>query len=387
MMRRIVLLLLLSTLGGCSWLTSYFGGTDNSEPPTPLTPIKAQFKVEQVWSVDLGAGSAERELRLTPAVSGDKVFAADRKGEIRAVKIDSGDKIWDIDTKAPISAGPGFGDGLVLVGTSDARVLAMHAKDGSQAWQAQVSSEVLSVPQAADGVVVVRTVDGRLAGLSAKDGKHLWTYDRGVPVLTLRGTSSPVIANGMVVAGFDNGHLVALSLNDGKLLWDETIAIPHGRSELERLVDIDGNPVVSDGVVYVVSYQGRVSALTLDGGRLLWSRDMSSYSGLSTDATRLYVTDDHGRVWALDRRTGASFWKQDKLEWRGLTAPTVMGNAVVVGDFEGYLHWLSIDDGHIMARARGDKKGFASAPVVAGSTLLTFGESGELAAFRVVAPK
>jgi outer membrane protein assembly factor BamB len=380
---RVLALLWLPLLGGCAWITNYFSGTDNTPPPTPLTAIKPQLKVEKLWSVDLGAGSKERELRLTPAVSGDKVFIADRKGTVRAVGLNAGRRIWNVDVKAPISAGPGYGDGLVLVGTSDARVLALHAADGRVAWQSAVSSEVLSVPRAGDGVVVVRTVDGRLTGLSEKDGKRLWVYDRGEPILSLRGTSSPVLAGNRVVAGFDNAHLVALSLRDGRVLWDQTIAFPHGRSELERLVDIDGNPVVSDDTVYVVSYQGRVAALTLDGGRLLWSRDMSSFAGLAVGRQRVYITDDESRVWALDRQSGASFWKQDKLKWRGLTAPALSGGAVVVGDSAGYLHWLSTDDGHIVARARAGESGFASAPVAVGDRLLVFGEDGALTAFKV----
>lgn len=380
---RLLALMCLPLLGGCAWISGYFSGGDNTPPPTPLTTIKQQLTVKKLWSVDLGAGSEERELRLTPAVSGDKVFIADRKGVIRAVALSDGHRIWNVDAKAPISSGPGYGDGLVLVGTSDARVLAFHAANGHAAWQARVSSEVLSVPRASDGVVVVRTVDGRLAGLDAKDGKRLWVYDRGEPILSLRGTSSPALVGDTVVAGFDNAHLVALSLRDGKLLWDEPIAIPHGRSELDRLVDIDGNPVVSGGTVYAVSYQGRVAAVTLNGGRLLWSRDMSSYAGLAVGAQRVYITDAESQVWALDRETGASFWKQDKLKWRGLTAPALSGGAVVVGDSAGYLNWLALNDGHIVARARAGDAGFASAPVAVGNRLLTFGQDGTLTEFQV----
>jgi outer membrane protein assembly factor BamB len=380
---RIPVLLLALALGGCSWVTNYFRGADNTEPPTPLKEFKPTLKVQKLWSTDLGNGSEEQLLRLKPAVSGDTVFAADRKGKIRAVSLKDGSRSWQVEAKAPVSAGPGYGDGLVLVGTTDARVLAFHGADGKPAWQAQVSSEVLSVPKAADGVVVVRTVDGRVTGLSAKDGKRLWVYDGSEPILSLRGTSSPVIDGRTVVAGLDSGHLVALSLNSGNLLWNRAIAIPHGRSELERLVDIDGDPVIRGGTIYVVTYQGRVAALTLDGGRLLWSQDMSSFAGLAVGPVRLFVTDDHGRVWALDRSNGASVWRQNQLAWRGVTGPVVMGGAVVVGDAEGYLHWLSASDGQFLARIRVGSEGFTSAPVLAGKTLLTFGKDGTLSAFAV----
>jgi outer membrane protein assembly factor BamB len=383
LLRRATIVVLALSLSGCTWITNYFSGKDNTAPPTPLTDIQQQLKVEKLWSSDLGAGSEERQLRLTPVIAEGKVYAADRKGRIRALSMADGSTVWDVESKAPISAGPGYGAGMVLVGTSDARVLAYRAKDGSLAWQGTVSSEVLAPPAAADGVVVVRTIDGRLAGLDAATGKRLWVYDSSVPALTLRGTSSPVIADGIVLSGFDNGHLVAVSLKGGKPLWDRTVAVPHGRSELERLVDIDGTPVVYDNTVYVVSYQGRVAALGLSDGQPLWSRDMSSFAGLAVDGTRVYVTDASSQVWCLDRFTGASFWKQDKLKWRAVTGPAVVGGDVVVGDLEGYLHWMSSDDGHFQARARAGSKGFTAAPVVSGNTMVVLGKDGEVTAFRV----
>ncbi len=383
LLRLAATLMLALSLSGCTWITNYFSGKDNTPPPTPLTDIKTELKVEKLWSTDLGAGSEERQLRLTPVIADGKVYAADRKGRVDALSMDNGSRAWSVDAKAPISAGPGYGAGLVLVGTSDARVFAYHAADGSLAWQGNVSSEVLAPPAAADGVVVVRTIDGRVTGLDATTGKHLWVYDSSVPALTLRGTSSPVISGGVVLSGFDNGHLVALSLKDGKPLWDRTVAIPHGRSELERLVDIDGTPVVYDGTVYVVSYQGRVAALNLTDGQPLWFRDMSSFAGLAVDHGRVYVTDASSQIWCLDRFTGASFWKQDKLKWRAVTGPAVIGDSVVVGDLDGILHWMSRDDGHFQARAHTGSKGFTAPPVVKGNTLVVLGKDGDVTAFRV----
>ena len=269
-----------------------------------------------------------------------------------------------------------------MVGTLDGEVLAIDADSGELAWRQRVSSEVLAAPAVASGVVVVRTQDGKLVGLAATDGTRLWVYDRAVPALSLRGTSSPVTSAGAVIAGLDNGLLVALALKDGALLWESRIATPRGRSELERLVDIDGDPVVADGVIYVVTYQGRVAAVERAGGRVQWRRDMSSYVGLDVATRSLFITDDESLVWSIDRDNSASVWRQDKLARRALTPPTEFGPHVAVGDFEGYVHLLDRDDGRLAGRVRVDGDGLASAPVVAGDLLLVYGRGGTLTALR-----
>lgn len=380
---KYLVLLLVLPLGGCTWLTNWFAGKDNAEPPTPLTEVAAKIDVQQIWSRSVGSGGEQKRLGLRPAVAGDLAFAAGRKGDVVAVNLRTGEQTWRTETKAAISAGPGYGDGLVLVGTTDAHVLALRADNGELAWNAQVSSEVLSPPQSEAGVTVVHTIDGRIAGLSAADGKRLWVYDRNAPVLTLRGTSTPALEQGVAVAGFDGGQVAALALRDGRPLWERSIAIPSGRSELERLVDIDADPVIADGVVYVTTYQGRIAALSLNAGQLLWAREMSSYAGLDVGPNQLFVTDDTGQVWALDRRTGATFWKQDKLRYRRVTRPAVIGDYVVVGDFEGYLHWLSQDDGHLVARTRTDDSGISAPPLTVAGELLVLANNGELSAWRV----
>lgn len=302
---------------------------------------------------------------------------------MQGIKLETGERLWDVETKTDISAGPGVGSGLVLVGTRNADVLALSMLDGKELWRTSVSSEVLSVPKVSAGIVIVRTVDGRTRALDASSGKRLWIYDRSQPVLTLRGNSSPAVTQDIGLVGFDSGKLAALLLQNGRLIWESTIAVPRGRSELERMVDIDGDPVVRNGVVYIVSYQGNVAALELNSGRLLWTRKMSSYAGLDVTDKQIYITDDESDVWALDRNSGASLWRQDKLKWRSLTAPVAMGNYVVIADFEGYLHWLSQEDGHLVARGRADSSGFASAPVVVGELLIALGKGGELSAFRI----
>ena len=231
-------------------------------------------------------------------------------------------------------------------------------------------------------VVVVRTVDGRITGLSAKDGANLWVHDHNVPVLTLRGVGEPVVIDGQVIAGFASGKLIALRLNDGALLWEARVAIPGGRSDLDRVVDIDATLAVGDGVVHVTSYQGNIATVLLRDGRVLWNRDMSSHTGIAADRRNLYVSDDNSHVWALERRSGASLWKQDKLQARAVTAPVVFGNYLVVGDIEGYLHWMSRSDGSFVARVRIDEQGILAPPVRVGDILYVSGKGGTLTALR-----
>jgi outer membrane protein assembly factor BamB len=383
-MRRVGLVVLTAlALGACSWFRGYFGKEEVAEPPAKLTEIKPELAVKPLWSARAGHGTDKLYVKLRPAYDAGRIFAADDRGTTVALDAQNGNQIWKSETHAPVSAGVGVGEGLVLLGTSNGEVLALREDDGTLRWRAAVSSEVLASPEAGDGVVVARSVDGRVLGLDVLDGHRIWFYQATVPVLTLRGESVPVLDHGLVVLGLKNGKVAALSAADGKVRWEQVIAVPRGRSELERMVDIDADPVAYQGVLYVASFQGRVAALDFATGSPLWGRDISSYAGLAVDSRHVYVTDQHSDVWALDRFSGASVWKQDALHGRALTAPAVQGDAVVVGDFEGYLHWLSLDDGHIEARWRLDSDGIQAGPLVVDDTAYVYGRSGRLAALQV----
>jgi len=376
-------MLLLLWLAGCSSVSDLFSsGSSNLQPPEPLTEYTASVRIATVWNRNVGASAGRRYLRLRPAVEGTRVFAAERNGDVSAYDLASGEELWRTDTDLPIAGGPGAGEGLVLAGSIDGTVVALDAQTGAQSWRRQVSSEVLAAPVVAQGVVVVRTQDGKLAGLAVTDGTPLWVYDRAVPALSLRGTSAPVLAGDAVVAGFDSGLLVALALKDGQLLWESRIAIASGRSELERLVDIDADPVVVGDVIYAVTFQGRVAAVDRLSGNVLWQRDMSSHAGMGVDERNLFVTDAESFVWAVDRDNSASVWRQDKLARRALTPPTPFGAHVVVGDFEGYLHFLAREDGRLAGRVKVDGDGIAAAPVVVGELLLVYGRGGTLTALK-----
>ncbi len=344
-MKRFYPILVVSLLAGCS------SAIDPVEPPQALTVITPELKAEHRWVRQLGKGSLTQHLQLIPLVDGERVYQADKRGGVAAYQAFSGEPLWRVELDAPINAGPsGSGDLLLLGG--DAELIALHKQDGSIAWRTEVSSEVLSLPAQQGEYVVVHTVDGNIIALDANSGRQRWRHSESVPTLSLRGGGNPVIVDGLVLCGTANGKVVALDLKEGMLRWQTTVAVPSGRSELERMVDVDADLAVADDVVYAVSYQGNLVAMTLAGGQLMWNREIASATGISVDSEMLYLTDKDGDVWALSRRGGSTMWKQSALHQRALTAPVQQGNYLIVGDYEGYLHWLNKEDGRIVARAR-----------------------------------
>ncbi len=388
MNRLLVTGLFAGLLSGCSTLSStvgdIFDAEENLQPPAELTNISHSVPLVKRWSVDVGVGFDEQFINLVPAAYGNKIIAADRRGRVMAFDRETGKQIWETKTQIAISAGPGAGEGMVLVGGSEAEVVALDSDTGSLLWQSQVSSEVLSVPQVDRGMVIVQSADGKVAGLSAEDGKQVWNYDRTVPVLTLRGTSTPAVQGGIVIAGFASGKIAALSTEKGFVAWETSVAVPSGRSELSRIVDIDSDPVIVGNGVFVTTYQGHIAVINIQNGELGWQREMSSHAGLRVDYSQVYVTDDESHIWALARDTGVAIWKQEDLQARSLTAPEPFADEyVAVGDFEGYLHLLSRGDGRIVARTRVDSSGIKARPMTTGDMLFVYGNSGKLVAYSV----
>lgn len=380
MLRTACLLFLMATLSACSW----FADEDNSEPPAKLESFDVKARLASLWSRDTGDGAREQRVKLVPTVVGERVFAADRNGSVAAYQLEDGKQLWRTRTGLALSAGAGVGEGLVLVGSSEAELAALNIETGEQVWRTSVTSEILSVPQIHAGVVIVQTVDGNIAGLNAEDGKRLWIHDRSAPVLTLRGTSTPLVIEGVVLAGFANGKMTALDVRSGRQVWEAAVAISHGRSELQRIVDVDADAVISDGILYAGSYQGRLVAISLIDGHMLWNRDMSTYAGIAVDRRQVYVSDADSEVWALERSNGASLWKQDKLRQRALTGAATIGEYVAVGDFEGYIHLLSRSDGAIAGRVRADSSGIQAAPLpIYGDRLLVLGAGGKLTLYQL----
>lgn len=382
MTRYLLIFLLALLLTGCGSMNpiNWLADEDNSEPPAELVELTGPAPARVLWSTSISGGADEQRVKLVPFVEHDRVYAASRSGEVRALDAATGRSLWSVDTDLEISGGPGAGEGLVLFGTSNGEVVALDRETGTEKWRVRVSSEVLSVPKAGQGVVVVHTIDGKLFGLEAATGNQKWVYDRSIPVLTLHGSSSPVIVGNYVICGFASGKLVMLDLNNGELLWEVTVAAPSGRSELERMVDIDGDPLLIGDVVYAVTYQGEMAAVSIQTGIVLWRRKLSSYAGMGADYGQIYVSDEADHVVSVDPGNGSALWKNQALQYRKLTAPVVLGERVMVGDFEGYLHFLSRIDGRLEGRLRVAKSAISTPPRVIDGIVYIYADGGEMAA-------
>jgi len=382
--RLLIGLLFVSVLTACGTVSSWLEEDTYIAPPAELVEFTAEFEPKIVWQKDTGDGAGDNYSDLATWLQNDMAVAVDHEGNVSSYEALTGRQLWQTDLDAPIISGAGGGSGLILVGSQEGNISALEETTGKLLWEKKLSSEVLAPPKAAMDVVVARTADGRMTGLSASDGHILWSYQRAVPLLSLRGASEPVLEGDKVVAGYANGKLVALSLLDGNVIWEENVAVPRGRTELDRLVDIDSAPVIKNGVVYVVAYNGRLAALDLDTGRMLWSREMSSRSGLDVDSgDSVYVTDDSGYVWAVQDGSGDALWRQTRLLRRKVTAPVIVGEYVIAGDFEGYVHWMSRADGRFVTRVKITDEAIRSKPVVKDDLVFVTASDGTLTAFRI----
>jgi outer membrane protein assembly factor BamB len=354
------------------------------EPPATLVKFPATLPVKKIWGEGVGGGKKQSVLRLGlgPAVDNGVVFAASHKGEVLAASLDTGRHLWVKKLKIPISAGPGAGAGLVVVGSSKGAVVTLDGATGRELWRARLNSELLSAPAIGEKVVVLRSVDGRLHGLDAHTGKELWSVEQQVPRLSLRGTATPLIAKEVAISGFDNGKIMAVSLSTGDTVWDTALASPHGRTELDRLVDVDSAVRVVGDNVFATGFQGRTAMLAIDSGQIWWAHDMSSYRGLAVDEDNLYVTQSDGIVVALRQRDGSELWRNQKMKLRRLSTPVLTSTAVAVADFQGYLHWLDKTTGELVARERVAKERISNSPVAVGDTVVVLTDRGKLAAFR-----
>lgn len=352
------------------------------DPPAELVDIVAKRNVSELWSAGLGGDAKSLRLALRPVASEGVIYAASHDGEVVALSAANGQRKWAVKTKMPLAAGPEVAAGLVVIGSSDGDVIALDAATGQQRWRKPVNSEVLARPLVAGDLVIVRTVNGHLEALSLTDGDRRWAVEEQVPRLSLRGTAAPVLAGDRVIAGFDNGRVLAVDVRSGEVLWDTIVNAPHGRTELERLSDIDAPPHVSGDDIFVVGFQGRVAMLALDSGQIWWARDASSYRGFTMDEDNIYLTNSDGVVMAMRRTDGSVQWEQSTIRRRGLTAPTIDGDSLVVGDFEGYLHWLDKATGEIVARRKTDGDRITNAAIADDGRTFIQTDSGKLIAFK-----
>ncbi len=331
-------------LTGCAGL-----GDDNTPMPAPLTAYAFQFQPVLLWSVATGRGMDDDYLRLSPVIQENQIFVASKSGLVTALELKHGHKLWQKNIKQIITSGPAVRERIVVVVTKQPQVIALAADTGDVLWRAILPNQVLAPPAIGEGQVIFKTVDGQVLSLELQTGELLWAYEHGSPTLILRPSSAPQIVGNKVVVGFSDGNLAALNIRNGSLLWERNIVFPQGVTAADQLIDIAADPILSCDVIYIVTYQGQLAAVSLRSGRILWQRNFSSYSGL-TIGNSLYITDNEGGVWAFNRSTGELLWQQQVLRHRGLTAPVIFGNSLVIGDREGYIHWLAQSDGHLLAR-------------------------------------
>ena len=348
---------------------------------TPLQAIETRIEINKVWSKNIGQGFQDQALKLYPAYKDEKIFVANVSGDLLTIDANSGNTIWKHDTDLAITGGPGVSQQLIVIGSEEGDVFAYNRENGELVWKSKVSSEVLSVPQANDSFVVVRAGDGKLFCLDANNGTHLWIHDVPVPALSLRGTSNPTIIADIVITGFDDGRLTAIELKTGKLVWETNVSLASGRSQLERIIDIDSDPVIVGGDIYASTFQGHFATIALESGAIIWTRDIFSHAGFVADQDNIYITDDKSALWSIERATGTIVWKQEDLAGRMVTKPAVIGNFIVVGDIEGYLHWIDKNDGQFVAREKNSKNAILIPPIATPDILYVYGSDGKLSAY------
>lgn len=361
-MKKISLLLVLLAMSGCGsvdMVKGWMGNKPGMVEPTKLVEFSQTARFTERWHADFGESGASP---LQASLTRDAVYGASGKGVLTRLDRATGRQIWRVESNMVVSAGVGSGEGLVLIGSDKGEVHA-YGDDGVLRWKRTVSSEVLGVPQVSEGVVVVRSGDGHITGLSVADGKRLWVYERSTPALVVRSHAGVTIRRGVAFAGFAGGKLIAIKLSDGSLLWENSVSVPRGNTELERISDITSNPLVNDAQVCAIAFQGNLACFESSQGSPLWNREISSDKGLFILRKQLYLSDARGAVLALDKDSGSTIWKNEQLILRETSAPYGLDGFVVVGDYEGYLHALNRDDGRFMARIKLDGSALSAAPV------------------------
>ncbi|HEP0500437.1 outer membrane protein assembly factor BamB [Enterobacter kobei] len=385
-LRKLLLpgLLSVTLLSGCS----LFSGEEDVVKMSPLPTVENQFTPSTAWDVSVGNGIGDFYSNLHPAFADSVVYAADRQGTVKAVNADDGKEVWSVNLAekdgwfsrkpALLSGGLTVAGGHVYVGSEKAQVYALNTSDGSIAWQTTVAGESLSRPVVSDGLVLIHTSNGQLQALNEADGLVKWTVNLDMPALSLRGESASATAFGAAIVGGDNGRVSAVLMQQGQMIWQQRISQATGSTEIDRLSDVDTTPVIVDGVVYALAYNGNLTALDLRSGQIMWKRELGSVNDFIVDGNRIYMVDQNDRLLALSTEGGVTLWTQSDLLHRLLTAPALYNGSLVVGDSEGYMHWIDPDNGRFVAQQKVDSSGFLTDPVVADGKLLIQAKDGTL---------
>ena len=353
---------------------------DNTEPPTPLSKIEQPLPVRVDWKTNTGAGIESASYNMRPLLVQNQIYSVNTEGLVKSIDTESGKVNWSAETEVAAITGLAGTSEVILASSQDGDLNAFNIlPDGLQLrWSIRLKGEVRALPLIADQQVFVRTVDGRLSALSVSDGSIQWTVTRRVPALSLTGNSQPLVKGNLVIAGFDDGKISAFNRADGRTVWETTVSHPTGRTEIERLVDIDGQFIIEDGIIFVSSYQGKLAAVQAIDGSVLWSRNFSSYQSIVADEDALYLSSDNSHIWSIDRRTGSAFWKQEALQARKITAPLIIGDNLVVADLEGYVHWLDKSDGTLRGRVKPTNSRYIAQPLEWNNKIMVIDSEGIL---------
>lgn len=387
LIRLTLVLALLFGISACSTVKGWFQIDDDDDPnqPAELIDIEEKVRIRKLWSTGVGDGQGDGLYRLQPVIQDEIIYAAGADGEVDAIDRETGRKLWKIKLDHPISGGIGLYEDSLFVGSSDGFAVKLDRDTGEQLWATRLRGEILAPPQSDGSIVIVQSYDGRVQGLDFDTGEIRWTHSTNVPVLTIRGTSTPILSNDTVFAGFANGKVLALRADTGDLIWEVRVAISQGRSEIDRIVDIDGTMTLVGGELYAASYHGRVVAIDVASGRKLWQQDVSSFSGVAQGFGNIYVADEDGTVTAYLRSGQGERWTQGALAYRGLSHPTAVSSYIAVADFEGIVHLLSQVDGEFVGRVKVDGNGVHGDMLSDGNVLYVLGDSGKLVAYEITA--
>lgn len=389
-------------MSGCSLFSKKTG-----QEPMDLESFKETAKLSEIWSSGVGNGQGVGLTQLTPAIDADKIYTVDHEGIVTALNRQNGKKLWsknvtkeltgwggkvvhlfkEQDLNHGITGGIGYADGFLYIGNYAGEVIALSAANGKEVWRKQIKGEISSVPQSNGQVVAVQTMNGKLFALDAKTGADMWFFENPPPLLTLRGSAAPVVMDAAIYAGFANGRLMAFNPNNGLILWEQRMALPKGRSELDRMVDIHASPLLKDGILYVGTYQGRIASVARGTGGSVWGIDGSTTENLAASDDKLFVSQSDGKVVAYSLTSGEQLWQNEKLLRRRLSGPQVFGDYVAVVDFDGYMHVLNQATGELAARERADRSGVLAPMLTDGKTLYVYGNGGSLMAFTATTKK
>ena len=351
-MNKLILVFLLG-LQSCSLVDDYLLGKDNLPKPKPLAEITNKIKVKNKWSEPVGKTNTVRGyLKLKPVIKNNVIFVADTNGIVKSLDAITGQLKWSTDVGQSLVSGPAVGEGHIVVGTNAATIVVLKQANGKVVWKGNLSGDALSKALIAQNKIVVKTIDGHLNAFDLTTGEKIWVMDHGTPNLILKASSAPLLVGNVIVVGFSDGKLDGVDLDSGRILWQKSMVYASGSSDVERLVDIDADPIVKDGFIYLASYQGYVAAMSISDGQFVWNKEASVYKNMAMDASTLYYTDSHDVIWALDLKTGQVRWKQTMFKFRGLTEPVLMDSWVILGDKAGYLHVLSKKNGEVLARTK-----------------------------------